>query len=454
MSKRIELVVFVFCLFYYFSIVLFAQTQSDVVWKWNHDATPSFREPVKKNVSKVFLPVMPAKEVCAKNSVEVETVYRDDSVKMLSVFLKPTIIPKELKTHLIPFKNTKEEPIIMLPNFITNKTEFCADGFIASWSNDQFSFFYIDTAKCVVFGVKVNPNYYTPDSDYEILRRFFSEAFELSFEIEEFFLDEKVFSKKPLQVSAYYKRPIMDNERNQETSWGLAGNFMLFTENFSTVFFRCEKNISEDIDIDAYSRFSKKILMDNLVPVSAKRIEDEKQKAANNAAAQPIPATNPPLDINKTTDAEAKKETQELAKTESGRLQLIDSLVNKSTWYEYENFARIAITNYYLNNTSKQISITESNRIKELLKSDNADIRAHGITFLAFAKVQNAARILENLFEIETNITNQESIIYKLSDIGGKQSLTFLQNIQSNESLKPTLRKTARIAITKLEQKK
>jgi hypothetical protein len=241
MLKRIELVFVVFCLLQCVVGVLFAQADAESVWKWNYDATPSFREPVKKSASKVFLPVMPTKEACAKNSVEVENAYRDDSVKMLSVFLKPAIIPKELKTHLIPFKNTKEQPIIMLPNFMTNKPEFCEDGFIASWSNNQFSFFYIDTAKCVVLGVKVNPNYYKPDSDYEIIRRFFTEPFELSFEIEEFFLDEKVFSKKPLQVSAYYKRPIMDNERNKETSWGLAGNFMLFSDNFSTVFFRCEK---------------------------------------------------------------------------------------------------------------------------------------------------------------------------------------------------------------------
>jgi hypothetical protein len=237
---------------------------------------------------------MPTKEICVKNTVEVETMYRNDSVKMLSVFLKPTIIPKELKTHLIPFKNTKEQPIIMLPNFMTNKPEFCEDGFIASWSNNQFSFFYIDTAKCVVLGIKVNPQYYTPDNEYEVIRRFFSKSFELTFEIEEFFLEEKVFSKKPLQVSAYYKRPIMDDERNKKTAWGLAGNFMLFSNNFSTVFFRCEKNISAEIDIDSQSRFSKHIIMANLVPVTAKRLEEEKQKAADsNPIVQPRPVDIP-----------------------------------------------------------------------------------------------------------------------------------------------------------------
>jgi hypothetical protein len=194
-------------------------------------------------------------------------------------------------------------------------------------------------------------------------------------------------------------------------------------------------------------------MMNNLVPVSAKRLKEEKQKAADNdSVEQPMPANNPstePIE-HKTNEADAEKKTQELAVTESGRLQLINSLDNKTTWKEYKKFARFAITDYYLKNKSK-ISTQESNRIKELLKSDDAEIRSHGITFLAFAKVQDAARILEGLFETETNLKNQESIIYKLSDIGDKQSLPFLKKIQSNESLKPILRKTARLAITKIE---
>jgi hypothetical protein len=47
MLKRIELVFVVFCLLQCFVGVLFAQADAESVWKWNYDATPSFREPVK-----------------------------------------------------------------------------------------------------------------------------------------------------------------------------------------------------------------------------------------------------------------------------------------------------------------------------------------------------------------------------------------------------------------------
>jgi hypothetical protein len=453
MSRRIVLVIVLFFLFQNFVVSLFAQNDSTSAWKWNYDAKPSFLKPANKTKSKVFLPAMPTKDDYAKNRIDVEFAYCEDSVKMLSVFLKPIIIPKELNKHLIAFRNPKEQPIIMLPNFITNQPEICEDGFIVSWSNDQFSFFYLDTAKCVVFGVNVNPKYYTPDSDYEILRRFLNESFTLTFDIDEFFLDEKVFSKKPLEVSAHYKRPIMENERNKKTPWGLSGNFTLFSENFTTVFFRCDKNIPDDIDLETQSRFSKLVTMENLVPVSVKRREEEKR--TNNPPLPPPPPINTPLlaKTHKTNETNTKNETEKLAQTESGRLKLMDSLVDKTMWKEYKNFARIAIGNYYLNNNSKQISTQESNKIKELLQSNDAEIRAHGITFLAFARVHDAAQILENIFETETNITNQESIIHKLSDIGDKRSLKFLTTIQSNETLKPTLRKITRQAITKIENK-
>ncbi|MDR2171150.1 MAG: HEAT repeat domain-containing protein [Planctomycetaceae bacterium] len=453
MLKQIMFFAFIIFLFQNFVVALFAQQLVNSEIKWNYDATPSFRESVKTTASKIFLPTLPAKNIVAKNTIEVEKVYRDDSVKILSVFLKSTLIPKELNTNLIAFKNTNEKPIIMLPNFMTNKPEPCNDGFIASWSNWQFSFLYIDTAKCVVLGIKSNPKTYNPDRDYELVKPVFNESFNRTFDIEEFFLDEKVFSRAPSQVAAYYKRPIMDNERDKKTSWGLAGNFTLCSDNLTTVFFHCEKNIPDNIDANTYSRFSKNITMENLVPVSAKRLEEEKQKIA-----QSNPVKSPPSPANATTKTiteynnkiiNAEKEIQELIKTESGRLQLIDSL-SKTTWHDYENLARLALENYFRNN-AKKIREKELNKIHELLKSDNIEIRRYGISFITLSQAPDAARILEKLFETETDSITQRAIINSLSTIGDKNTLKFLENIQSNENLKPLVRQDARITIKKIK---
>jgi hypothetical protein len=292
------------------AVQLFAQMQNDSVWQWNHDAVPSFREPLKKSTSKIFLPFMPTKDSCTKNTIEVDAAYRNDSIKFLSIFLKSEVIPNDLATHLIPFRNTNKPPIIALPNLMTGESEPCTDGFIASWSNEKFSFFYIDTATCVVLGIKVNPkSNYMPDSEYEAMRLFLTDAFEKSFNIDdEFFLDEKVFSKKPLQVAAYYKRPIMDNERDKKTAWGLTGNFSILSNSLTTVFFRCEKNIPDDIANSSLSRFSKQITMNNLVPVTAKRLKEEKQKSAQHKPTTlPTPAnTASPKVIQQIKEHETK----------------------------------------------------------------------------------------------------------------------------------------------------
>ena len=101
MFKKVFVSFFLLVLIINSSAVLHAQGNSAPSLKWNHEAVLSFREPVKKEEVKDFLPYFPSKEAYAKSAVEVEQKYREDSVKLLHVFLKPDAIPNDLASQLL-----------------------------------------------------------------------------------------------------------------------------------------------------------------------------------------------------------------------------------------------------------------------------------------------------------------------------------------------------------------
>jgi hypothetical protein len=224
------------------------------------------------------------------------------------------------------------------------------------------------------------------------------------------------------------------------------------------VFFRCEKNVPDDFVTDTSSRFSAPVMMDNLVPVTAQRLEEERQKMAQREQPEPPPpadASSPEvIKWLKEYDAKvatAEQKANELVQTEAGRLKLLNSLGNKASMDEYKNIARNTLETYYRTNRKKQISAAESEKLQEVLKSHDTQERLRAIVLFNFAKISNAPRILEEAFETETNPTNKEAIVGALSTVGDKQTIRFLGRIQSNEKQDATIRSKARSASTKIE---
>ena len=132
-------------------------------------------------------------------------------------------------------------------------------------------------------------------------------------------------------------------------------------------------------------------------------------------------------------------------------MKLLNSLGNKTGMKEYKNIARFALEMYYLGNKTKQISTAESEKLQEMLKSEDTQERMYSILFFCHAKIPNSPRILENAFETETDSAYKQAIIGALSVAGDKQTIRFLGKIQSNEKLDITIRSKARSAITKIE---
>jgi hypothetical protein len=128
-------------------------------------------------------------------------------------------------------------------------------------------------------------------------------------------------------------------------------------------------------------------------------------------------------------------------------------LRDKTISKEYKSITQNILEKYYLQNTAKQISADESNKLQELLKSDEILCRQYGIIFFMYARIPDLPRILENSFESEKDHTNRHAIIYALSKSGDKQTLLFLEQIQSNKNFNTSLRRAARIAITNIENR-
>ena len=128
------------------------QESPQVGLRWNHDAQPSFVKDNRKVVYPDFLPRLPTAADCQKYALQNGDVYREDSLKILTLFVKPESIPNDLKANLIAVQTSAtDQPILSVPDLMLRTSTPVREGLATCWSTDEWSFFYLDTVASVVF---------------------------------------------------------------------------------------------------------------------------------------------------------------------------------------------------------------------------------------------------------------------------------------------------------------
>jgi hypothetical protein len=440
----------IFVIFCLFPVSVSAQPELSETILWNHEVKPSFHKTDKTVTYPDFLPRFPSVAECERYGVQVNEKYLDDSLKILSLFVAPQHIPKDIKKHLIAVRDFKDNSIITIPDLMQRKSISVREAFMVCWSTENWSWFYIDTLTSVVLFVQMNPDYrWGSDNEYSAVALNLQPNF-LEMIQNGAIIEEELFQRRPIVVASLRRRGISINELEKKSPWGLAPEATFFRDSVNEpAVFCCDKLIDKKIVTNRVSRFSSEAGQEHLLAV-----ERELVLPQNHAAAAPSPAPPPAKGTEEEILAQlakyhrerdaAEARTRELMKMESERLKVIASYVNLSE-EERKKIMAILWREVYVNNWQNKIdqSPAEFSALQKLLTNDDADCRDFAIRMLYSTNPKVIQKVYLEAFPNEKNIKNKTCLIESLGWKGDEECIPFLETIYSDKKNPPIIRHVA-----------
>jgi len=428
--------------------------------RWNHDAQPSFVKDDWNVVYPDFLPRFPTEADCRKYALWIDDAYREDSLKILALFVKPESIPNDLKNNLIAVQVPSTHPAILsVPDLMTCTSIPVREGLAVCWSTDEWSFFYLDTAMSVVLLIQKNPDYsWSSGNEYTAVASVLCPDF-ADMVHDHSLIEEELFKRNPLLVASLRSRIVSTEEQEKQSPWGLAAEATFFYDSANQFWaFRCDKLLDKSRRPGTFSRFVPDAMQERLSAANRQVVTTP----VNNDAPSPESFENMTekeimahmAAVHKRMEEE-EKTRRKAVETEKGRLKLIATLGDaKVSKFEKDRIIGALWMVYDANiRNGKDLSAAELTALKKLLNSNDASCRRYGLNMMYSTRPGVIQNIYFDFFPKETDVENRQYIVESLGWKGNREAIPFLESIYPDKNNPPMVRRTAWRALNQIEAK-